>query len=262
MSAFRVTLYCLALCGVAGSSFAQTFQAQMTGEVRDASGATIPRAKLTATNIATNTSVITESNDQGIYRFLALPPGQYNVAAGATGFKTYEQGPITLQVNDNVTLNIAPQVGDASERVIVSAAAESLQTQTASVGQVVTTRTIEGLPLNVRDPLALIGLTFGRWFNTDVFRPAAPFTFGNIGPRSPDIRTDFTRNVDVVVGKRFPFTIADHTIEPQFRAECYNLFNTPQFAAPNGAVTSQQFGTVTRQANTSRQFQFGLKISF
>ena len=49
---------------------------------------------------------------------------------------------------------------------------------------------------------------------------------------------------------------------PQFRAECYNLLNTPQFAAPNGAATSAQFGTVTRQANTSRQFQFALKISF
>jgi hypothetical protein len=62
--------------------------------------------------------------------------------------------------------------------------------------------------------------------------------------------------------KKFPFTIADREIVPQFRAECYNLFNTPQFAAPNGSVSSQQFGTVTRQGNTPRQFQFALKISF
>ena len=104
--------------------------------------------------------------------------------------------------------------------------------------------------------------TITRWFDTNVFRAALPFTFGNIGSRSPDIRTDFTRNVDAVLVKKFPFTIKDREIVPQFRAECYNLFNTPQFAAPNGAVTSQQFGTVTRQANTSRQFQFGLKIAF
>ena len=130
-------------------------------------------------------------------------------------------------------------------------------------------RVQSGQPVTINTPAVNTGQsgaidnpTISRWFDTTVFRPAAPFTFGNIGPRSPDIRTDFTRNVDMVVAKKFPFTIADRVIEPQFRAECYNLFNTPQFAAPNGSVTSPQFGTVTRQANTSRQFQFGLKIAF
>ena len=130
-------------------------------------------------------------------------------------------------------------------------------------------RVQSGQPVTITTPAVNIGQsgkienpTIARWFDTTVFRAAAPFTFGNIGSRSPDIRTDYTRNVDLVLVKKFPFTIGDHEIVPQFRAECYNLFNTPQFAAPNGAVTSQQFGTVTRQANTSRQFQFALKIAF
>jgi TonB dependent receptor. len=130
-------------------------------------------------------------------------------------------------------------------------------------------RVQSGQPVTISAPAVNIGQsgridnpTITRWFDTSVFRSAAPFTFGNVGPRSPDIRTDFTRNVDVVVAKKFPFTVRDRVIEPQFRAECYNLLNTPQFAGPNGSVTSQQFGTVTRQANTSRQFQFGLKIAF
>ncbi len=157
----------MVLCGLTTVSFAQTFQAQITGEVRDPSGSVVPNVKLTATNIATGAPFTTESNQQGIYRLLALPPGQYNIAGSLTGFKTYEQGPVTLQVNDNVTLNITLQVGDASERVVVTASAEALQTQTASVGQVVNTRTIEGLPLNVRDPLALIGLTPGVTFGAN-----------------------------------------------------------------------------------------------
>ena len=148
-------------------STGQTFQAQITGEVRDATGAVVPNVKLTATNIATNVSFATQSNEEGIYRFLALPPAQYNITASLTGFKTYEQGPITLQVNDNVTLNVSLQLGDAAERVVVTAAAEALQTSNASVGQVVNTRTIEGLPLNVRDPLALIGLTPGVTFGAN-----------------------------------------------------------------------------------------------
>ena len=167
MKAHGAFLMILILCIFALPSFAQTFQAQITGEVRDATGSVVPNAKLTATNIATNATFETQSNGEGIYRFLALPPAQYKIAVSMTGFKTYEQGPITLQVNDNITLNVSLQLGDAAERVVVTAAAEALQISNASVGQVVTTRTIEGLPLNVRDPLALIGLTPGVTFGAN-----------------------------------------------------------------------------------------------
>lgn len=146
---------------------AQTFQAQLTGLVHDASGAGIPNAKVTATNVATNVSSTTQTNESGLYRFPALPPSRYRISASMAGFKTQEQGPITLAVNEPVELNITLQVGDAAERMEVTAAPEALQTQTASVGQVVNTRTIEGLPLNVRDPLALIGLTPGVTFGAN-----------------------------------------------------------------------------------------------
>src|SRR2546422_10052970 len=95
-------------------ALSQTFQAQISGDVRASTGAAFPNAKLTATNVATNAAFSTQSNEQGIYRLPALPPGQYNVAASLTGFKKYEQGPITLQVNDNLTLDIPLQVGDAA----------------------------------------------------------------------------------------------------------------------------------------------------
>jgi hypothetical protein len=167
MQAHRVLFSCLVLLALSAASSGQTFQAQIGGVVRDATGAVVPNARVTATNIATNVPSPTTSNEQGIYRFPALQPGQYNIAASLTGFKTYEQGPITLQVNDNVTLDITLQLGDASERVVVTAAAEALQTQTANVGVVVNTRAIEALPLNVRDPLALIGLTPGVTFGAN-----------------------------------------------------------------------------------------------
>jgi hypothetical protein len=143
---------------------AQTFQAQMTGIVRDASGAVVPGAKVTATNSATGGVYSTESNSQGLYRLVALPPAQYKLTAAMTGFKTFERSSITLQVNDVVEIEIVLALGDASERIVVSASSEALQTQTATLGQVVATRSIENLPLNVRDPLALIGLTPGVTF--------------------------------------------------------------------------------------------------
>ena len=76
------------------------------------------------------------------------------------------------------------------------------------------------------------------------------------------MRNDFTRNVDAVLVKSFRPMVRDHEIDMQFRAECFNISNTPQFASPNGTVTSQNFGQVTAQRNVPREFQFGLKIKF
>ena len=84
---------CLLATALLGSVSAQTFQAQITGVVRDASGAAVPNAKVVATNVATGVSYSGESNGQGIYRVLALPPAQYKVSTSLTGFKTFEQGP-------------------------------------------------------------------------------------------------------------------------------------------------------------------------
>ena len=101
-----------------------------------------------------------------------------------------------------------------------------------------------------------------QWFNTSVFTTAPAFTFGNVGPVLPDVRTDWTRSIDAVLSKNFGFAIADKKVTAQFRFECFNLFNTPQFAAPNGTVTSALFGQVTSQANAPRDLQFALKFLF
>jgi hypothetical protein len=104
--------------------------------------------------------------------------------------------------------------------------------------------------------------TVNRWFDTTAFVNAAAFTFNVVGPRLPDVRTDFARNVDVVLVKNFTASVGDREIGTQFRFETFNISNTPQFAAPIGAVSSQSFGQVIRQFNSPREFQFGLKIKF
>lgn len=164
---FRSLLFHALTILFAATAYSQTFQAQITGVVQDATGAVVPGAKITATNLATGVTYSTESNAAGIYRLPALPPSQYRITANSTGFKSFEQGPITLQVNDSIELLISLQIGDASEKVQVTSSAELIQTATATVGQVVTTRAIESLPLNVRDPLALVGLTAGVTFGAN-----------------------------------------------------------------------------------------------
>ena len=71
-----VLLSCLLAAALPAAVSAQTFQAQITGVIRDASGGVIPNARVVATNIATGVSFSTESNAQGIYRLLALPPAR------------------------------------------------------------------------------------------------------------------------------------------------------------------------------------------
>ncbi|WP_031499640.1 TonB-dependent receptor [Bryobacter aggregatus] len=114
-----------------------------------------------------------------------------------------------------------------------------------------------GQPISVSTPSLNLGRSakldnpsIAKWFDTSAFTNAQAFTFGNMGPRVPDVRNDF------IIG------IFGREITTQFRAECYNVTNTVQFAAPNGSVTSQSFGVVTAQRNTPRQFQAGLKIRF
>jgi hypothetical protein len=96
-----------------------------------------------------------------------------------------------------------------------------------------------------------------RWYDTSVFAPAPPFTFGNVGPTLPDVRMDGVRNLDLTIAKDFRFR---ERYRLQFRTDFFNTTNTPQFGEPVGNVTSAAFGQITTQANEPRQIQFALKL--
>jgi hypothetical protein len=203
--------FLLVLCPA--STFAQSFNAQITGTVKDPSGAVVPGVRLTATNLSTKTAYSTTSNEEGIYRFPTLPPAQYSVTCTVTGFKKFSQGPITLQVAQIFELDIALASGEVSEEITITAAPPPLETETATIGQVVTTRSIENLPLNIRDPLALVALTpgvilgsnFGNGGGNDVGRNFFKSDFNVGGGRSgsqeilidgaPDTTPDINRGV-------------------------------------------------------------------
>ena len=95
------------------------------------------------------------------------------------------------------------------------------------------------------------------YFDKTAFSQPAPFTFGNLSARLPDIRTDGVRNFDISLFKTFT---PREWLRVQFRTEFLNAFNTPRFGAPNTSVTSSSFGVISSQANTPRQIQFGLKL--
>lgn len=103
------------------------------------------------------------------------------------------------------------------------------------------------------------GQTINKWFNTAAFAHPASFTFGNLGRTFTGVRRDLTRNIDVSVFKSFRIV---EKLRLEFRAEAFNLTNTPVFAAPNTNVDSSSFGVISSQNNTPRQIQLGLKLIY
>lgn len=97
------------------------------------------------------------------------------------------------------------------------------------------------------------------YFDPSVFSQPAPFTFGNVGTRLPDVLSHYQNNFDLSLFKVFRLT---ERFQLQFRAEAFNALNRVQFGGINTTVTSGSFGFVTSQANSPRQLQFGLKLVF
>jgi hypothetical protein len=140
---------------------AQTATGVMLGSVTDPSGAAVPNAKVTLTNQATNVSVSTLTNGNGFYTFAYVLPGTYRIAVDAAGFQREAHPDIRLEVGLSVRTDFALQVGKAQQEVTVTGGAELLQTENATIGTVVSPRMVSELPLNGRNPLALVALAPG-----------------------------------------------------------------------------------------------------
>jgi carboxypeptidase family protein len=112
-------------------------------------------------------------------------------------------------------------------------------------------------PDRIGDGGTLADPTVDRWFDISAFATPATFTFGNAGRNI--LYGPGRRNFDFSLFKDFP--VSDR-LKVQFRAECFNVFNTPQFDLPNAAIGAGNAGTITAIVGTPRQIQFGAKIVF
>ena len=141
--------------------FAQTSTSEITGTVRDTTGAVVPGSNVTAVNEATGVTYKQTTTAAGLYAFPGLPSGSYTVSAEMQGFKTSKKTGNVLVVNTPLTVDLTLEVGTSTEVVNVEAKAVALQTENASIGEVVTEKAIKDLPLNGRNPLVLLVLEPG-----------------------------------------------------------------------------------------------------
>ena len=101
--------------------------------------------------------------------------------------------------------------------------------------------------------------TVNRWFDTSQFTVAAPYRFGNVARTLGGLRSDGVKGLDFTLSKA---TIIHERYRLQFRAECFNLTNTPIFGIPNTSLGTAAFGTINSQNNQPRIVQFALKFLF
>src|SRR5215467_6882676 len=98
------------------SLFSQTL-GEITGRLTDASGAAVPLARITATNVDTNATRSALSNDAGVYSFPSLQPGLYSIRVEKPGFKVVTQSNVHLEVQQNASLDFELTVGQVSESI-------------------------------------------------------------------------------------------------------------------------------------------------
>src|SRR5437016_522713 len=132
--------------------------AELSGTVKDQSGAVLPGVEINATQTATGAKRSTVSDETGNYVLPNLPIGPYMLEASLPGFKTYVQSGIVLQVGTNPQINVVLQIGQVAEQVEVQADAALVETRSTGIGQMIDNQRVLELPLNGRQATELIFL--------------------------------------------------------------------------------------------------------
>ncbi|MDX1982165.1 MAG: TonB-dependent receptor [Bryobacteraceae bacterium] len=150
------------LATLAVAAIAQVNTSTIAGSVTDESGSAVPSAKIVATVENMGLQREAASNENGEFVLPQLPPGRYKLTVTASGFQTSVAENIVLSIAERAIVNVSLRVGTVTEQVTISAAAAPLlEQETASLGQVITRRAINDLPLNGRNYITLGALSPG-----------------------------------------------------------------------------------------------------
>jgi hypothetical protein len=140
---------------LAGSVSAQEFRASVAGQVTDSSGAVVPGADVTITNVERNTSSHALTNSAGRYVLEFLLPGHYTLTAEKAGFKKFVRSGLSLEAADHLALNVGLEIGESTQSVTVTTESPLLETETASRSSTIENRVLENVPTNGRNLFSL-----------------------------------------------------------------------------------------------------------
>jgi hypothetical protein len=155
------SLLCILILSAGTAAFAQGGRGGVNGLVTDATGAIVPGAKITLLNRATGVEQHSVTTAAGLYSFVSLNPGTYQVTATMAGFESAAQDNVKVNVDQVSTVNIALRVGNVTDTVSVSEAVDLIETSNSTVGQLISAETIDRVPLLTRNVFDLVQLSAG-----------------------------------------------------------------------------------------------------
>jgi hypothetical protein len=218
--------------------------AQISGSVKDQSGAVLPGVEITATQTGTGITRTTVTNETGSYALPNLALGPYRLEAALPGFRTFVQTGIVLQVNSSPVINAVMQIGQVTEEVNVQANATLVETRNSGVGQVIENVRILELPLNgrnVTDLITLAGAAVYTGDSTDKFFSGSPYVSVSGAPQGfgVDYSLDGAQHMNFASGLSMPMPFPDATQE--FKVETSGL--TSQHGMPSSVSSVVKSGT-------------------
>ena len=181
------------LLGACGSLGAQTVTGAVRGTITDPSGAIVPGATVTITNVSTNVKTVDKTNGAGEYSLRFLQIGRYRLEVDAPGFTKATYGPFSLEIDQTAKIDLPLALGASSTEVKVTEQLQPiLNTENATLGETFTENTINSVPLNGRD-----------FSQLTVFTPGAVSTgYGQFGTANSTERSTNAGNEADVNGSR------------------------------------------------------------
>jgi outer membrane receptor protein involved in Fe transport len=219
----------------------QAATATIEGVVTDPNSAVVPNAKVTARNAGTGFTREITTDESGIYRLTALPPGTYQVTASAQGFAENRYGSITLNVGQKLNIDLMLRV-NVSETVEITSSAPVVETTRTQVSGAVNERQVRDLPVNGRNYLDFVTLTPG--VVRDPTR-GGDLSFG--GQRGPlnSVQVDGVDNNNLFFGQALgragfrPFQFSQEAVQ-EFQV------NTNSFSAEFGRAAGGVVNVITK----------------
>jgi Carboxypeptidase regulatory-like domain len=226
--------FCISTLFLSSPLAAQTTFGTVSGTVTDATGAVVSGAQVVLTSLATSASQTVTTGADGLYAFVNVLPGQYRLDVDNAGFKHFRRDPVVVQVQQDVHINVALEVGAQTQTVEVNAETPLLQSTSSSLGQVVDERKTNEIPLNGRNVFDLITLSPAAIAEGNGSGAAAggaqvgpnPFSWGNyqVGGSFGNESAEYIDGQPVNIGYiNLPVLIPDQDAISEFKVQYNNL---------------------------------------
>jgi hypothetical protein len=223
----------------------------LVGTVTDATGKTVPDAAVTAVNMNTHDTYTAITSEQGYYNIGFVAVGDYSITVKQPGFEITRMNGIHVDINQLVRTDVVLKVGNVVESVTVQAVAAAIRTDDATVSEIISTRSVAELPLNLRDPMALATTTPGILQGPKTSLTGVPPGEDFIGAGTREIQNSMTLDGISIMNNLITTTPTRPMVESVQEVEVQTGTYSAQYGAYMGAHINMITKSGTNQLHGS-----------